>query len=867
MNSKKIKLSMAICLSLSTLTFMPHTVLAEQTTTEFSKTDTMDGKAMPFSPLKKAGVLDNTSRTYTFTKDSTFNKKFKGIDSKEANVTIHAPGVELTFDKVNNNMPIRAIKGSETTMGWREWKADKTETPIGNIDITAKKVTVTVDESSKPRDTFALAISSHRKDNTPAKVNIKGDVDFNVTNGYWKEPDKKASETVTGGIGAVNAGEVTIDGNAKIHVAIPNQGVRGTYYFVGHYFVNGIYAGLNYVGKNKGPTVHITGDVDIDGDGTGIQANSRSAITIDGGGRIATKGTMDFEHYAIVSEESTVSMNSKVDDTGNLIASNGHKVEILGNVGMFNREPVNGADNDTLTYGNTPTKVNLSLSTPDSLLKGRVINHYAEIERTHPAADKAKIRKATGMNFILENKATWNNINYGRPFKGFQGVGDFTGSKIKNLIGGATADTAGTILQNDPHPILVDSLSGAMKVMYAHRNQGTSDDDYTGGAFIVKEAKENSQVTLLTDSTDVNMKDRTSVEKVLTALSKKLKYEDATKHPQQLAGKVGIAEGLTSSSATLVEGTLTYTDDKIGSYVQGSLEKPVTMGIYETKVMKDERLARTAINRIWVNNFKNFHAPIRDKEFDVRMTHGELSVQDDVSTKYNEVEIAYGNRIQPRLDLVTSISYLNGSGKTVNKDTIYTGKVEGTYHLNDRNSIALAMGLGHMQHGFTSVNDFGVSTRGRYTTTALGTAIKYAHDTVYGGWHINSSILASVANIPGRTYKALKNDQPVTVTQKDFTSCILGAMLSASKEFNRVNVYGSIGVFREYNGTVGTSYMANDGGQKTTHHRGTYNWGHVDLGLAYQVSNAATMYIDYGQSFGHSNHASWNINSGIKFMI
>lgn len=860
---------MAICLSLSTLTFMPHTVLAEQTVTEFNKFETINGGQHNFrEELKKSGVWDSASKTYTFTKDSTFGQKFRGIESKDATVNIKADGVELKFNNVKNNMPIRAIKGDETGIGWREWKADKTEKPKGNIDITAKKVTVTVDETAKTSntDTFALAASSHRKNDTVVNVKIKGDVDFNVANNYYQDMAKK-SENMTAGIAAVNSANVTIDGNAKIRVSVLGQGVRkertGPYYFVGHYFVNGIYAGINYVKDNNGPTVHITGDVDIDGDGTGIQANSRSAITIDGGGRIATKNTIDFEHYSIVSEESTVSMNSKVDDTGNLIGSNGHKVEILGNVGMFNRE----APKDTLTYGNKPTVINLSLSTPDSLLKGRVINHYAEIERTHPDADKAKIRKATGMNFILENKATWNNINYGRPFKGFQGIGDFTGSKIKNLIGGATPDTAGTILQNDAHPILVDSLSGAMNVMYAHRNQGTSDDDYTGGAFIVKEAKENSQVTLLTDSTDVNMKDRASVEKVLTALSKKLKYEDATKHPQRLAGKVGIAEGLTSSSATLVEGTLTYTEDKVGSYVQGSLEKPVAMGTYETKVMKDERLARTAINRIWVNNFKNFHAPIRDKEFDVRMTHGELSVQDDVTTKYNEVEIAYGNRIQPRLDLVTSVTYLNGSGNTVNKDTIYTGKVEGTYHLNDRNSIALAMGLGHIEHGFTSVNDFGVSTMGRYTTTALGTAIKYAHNTVYGGWHINSSVLASVANIPGRTYKALKNNEPVTVTQKDFTSCILGGMLSASKEFNRVNVYGSIGVFREYNGTVGTSYMANDGGQKTTHHRGTYNWGHVDLGLAYQVSNAATMYIDYGQSFGHSNHASWNINSGIKFMI
>ena len=865
MSSRRLKLSIAVCLSISALASMTSGVMAEQTITEFAKTEIMNGNPPTFrDDLKKGGIWDSATKTYNFSKNSVFSNKFKGIESKDADVTIKADGAELTFNHVKSNMSIRAIKGSESSRGWREWKADKVAQPKGNINITVKKLTVNVDETAKSSnvDTAALAASSHRKDDTTVKVNIKGDVDFNVKNNYWTD-STKARETVTGGIVAVNDADVTINGNAKIHVEVPNQGVRGTYYFVGHYFVNGIYAGLNYIGEKQGPKVHITGDVDIDGDGTGVQANSRSNITIDGGGRIATKDTIDFEHYAIVAEESTVNMNSKVDEHGNLTQSNGHKVEILGNIGLFNRE----ADRDTLTYGNTPTKVNLALSTPDSSMKGVVINHYAEVDRTNPNPDKAEIRKNTGMNLLLENKATWNNVNYGRPFEGYNGVGNFTGSKIKTLIGGATADTAGTILQNDTKPITVDTLSGAMNVMYSHANQGTEDSDYTGGNFIVKQAKENSSVTLLTDANNINMKDTASVEKALMALGKKLKYEESASNMKHLTGKVGIAEGLTSSSATLVQGALTYTDDHLGFYVPGSAFNSVQTGNYETKVMKDERLGRTAINVLWADRFRNSHQFVGDNEFNVRMSHGKRTLDDGYHTNYNEVELSYGKQVTPKADVMGSVSYLSGNNDSESKDKVYTGKVQGNYQLTRHDSIGLALGVGRIEHTMKSVDSLDKLTSGTYTTNAVGTAVKYTHESTVNDWTVYSSVLASASKIPGNTYSAVKDKQVLSVHQNDYTSLVLGGMVSATKAFHHGRIYGSLGLFHEFNGDINTSYTADDGGNKTTQYNGKMTWAQINLGASYQVANGTNVYIDYDKSFGSGDRASWNINGGLKFMI
>ena len=139
MSSRRLKLSIAVCLSISALASITSGVMAEQTITEFAKTEIMNGNPPTFrDDLKKGGIWDSATKTYNFSKNSVFSNKFKGIESKDADVMIKADGAELTFNHVKSNMPIRAIKGSESSRGWREWKADKVAQPKGNINITVK---------------------------------------------------------------------------------------------------------------------------------------------------------------------------------------------------------------------------------------------------------------------------------------------------------------------------------------------------------------------------------------------------------------------------------------------------------------------------------------------------------------------------------------------------------------------------------------------------------------------------------------------------------------------------------------------------------------------------------------------------------
>lgn len=80
-----------------------------------------------------------------------------------------------------------------------------------------------------------------------------------------------------------------INGNVNMEVKVPGQEALKDASFLNHYFVNGIFSGLNYDKDQPGSSITISGDANISTDGTGVHAGARSTITIGGGGTIRTK--------------------------------------------------------------------------------------------------------------------------------------------------------------------------------------------------------------------------------------------------------------------------------------------------------------------------------------------------------------------------------------------------------------------------------------------------------------------------------------------------------------------------------------------------------------------------------------------------
>ena len=148
--------------------------------------------------------------------------------------------------------------------------------------------------------------------------------------------------------------------------------------------------------RDHGDTnIHVKGNVDIDAIGSGLQANQRGHIIVDGGGRIITHPLETSDTYSVVAEEGDVYVNTGSD--GKHPGSKG--LVAVGNVGLIDKDY--GRDPN---HNEEPTNVALAFTTPNSRLTGAVLNEYAESNKNP---------HNSGADIYLQNGATWNNEGFG----------------------------------------------------------------------------------------------------------------------------------------------------------------------------------------------------------------------------------------------------------------------------------------------------------------------------------------------------------------------------------------------------------------------------------------------------------------------
>lgn len=338
---------------------------------------------------------------------------------------------------------------------------------------------------------------------------------------------------------------LTVNGDLSINVDGDNSGW-------GYYGASGLYvAGQLNTANSIGGQAIVNGDVDISGKGNGIFANIGNAlVTINGGGTIDVDSSVN-NYAAIRAENSTVNMNVKLDDNGKAIEGAGNDVTINGNIAVST-----GAVNPIDIKG-TLSRINLALDTKYSTLNGVVINGFPVDGKTTGGVT------FTGENNLwLQNGAVWTNEK--------NGVVDskFSGSYVNNFVGGSTAESAGNIFQKDSNNITFANYSGNTNIYYTHNNSGTEAKDYEAGDTIIKGAAKGSSINLITDNSNITMNKDKETNAVLDALAGKLYYNAYADGERNLSGTVTIADGLTTSSATLKSGDITFTNEKgQGSYV------------------------------------------------------------------------------------------------------------------------------------------------------------------------------------------------------------------------------------------------------------------------------------------------------------
>lgn len=285
--------------------------------------------------------------------------------------------------------------------------------------------------------------------------------------------------------------------------------------------------------------------MDLKVNANGVFANGGHSDIYFRGGNIEINKDNTKGYYALLAECATTTMNMERDENKVPVRAGSAKVTIKGNVGA-SAGAINVAEPEPYT------RVNLGLATPDSSWTGVAYNAFKD------EGNDAGGKKFFGeINLWLQNGASWTNEAWGEPPDAYFGE-DFSESHLKRLVGGESADKAGHIFQKPGEDedseginIRVDDYKGFTNVYYGHKDEKPT--DILGGTFTVTKAQPGSGITLITDSKGLNVDSSKATDKnlasaTLNALANKLFYTAYKNGETNLAGKVEIAEGLTSSS-------------------------------------------------------------------------------------------------------------------------------------------------------------------------------------------------------------------------------------------------------------------------------------------------------------------------------
>ena len=451
------------------------------------------------------GVVKDGS--YKFTENSAINvsgEGAKGMDFAK-DTAVDASGKTLTVNV------IEASKGN----------AGISQDVDVNSTIKADKLVIKLDSEKSGKGAQAI-----RQDKGNLTIDANVDIDVkgdNSTMGVYS-----------------HAGSTTINGDVKVAL----DGNRGGW---GEYGAAGLYAHAGYGGA-VGGTINVNGNVDISGVGNGLFANIGGAtINVNGGKINIVDDNAKNGYSAIYAANGKINVNTVKNADGKVTGAGNNKVDITGNI-VTSVGAVNYVDCCT------ETEVNVGLTTKDSKLTGVVYNQFPEGGKT--VSQKGDSKTFTGAaNLWLQNGATWTNEQQG-VLPSVWGGEQFKGSRVNKLAGGATAEAAGNIYQNDSNSLTIDNYSGVTNIIYAHGGDGTS---YAAGDTVIKHAEAGSVVNMITSNQGV-----TDISAALNALAGKLtylNYATANGSERNLTGYVKLAGGLTSDSVTMVTGDILFSEE------------------------------------------------------------------------------------------------------------------------------------------------------------------------------------------------------------------------------------------------------------------------------------------------------------------
>ena len=611
-------------------------------------------------------------------------------------------------------------------------------------------------------------------------------------------------------------------------------------------------AGISAAGKD----VNIKGNTEISGE-IAIDATAGN-ITLSGGTTITGTDAAINAGVDITGVQSSVTIKGENNGLSSAVTIKGHINADGGNITIDSSKATGTIEGDIAASNGG--NVEISLNGNNSKLTG---GFTLDID--------------SSIKVNLKNGAIWNLKD---AFAGAALLTDRAGANAGDLTvnGGKTESEAGKINMDLATDWTINNYSGWTNIFYSHNGDGFNVSDYTSGNTIINSAAAGSGVILSTDNSGhIDMNSKSDVEKVLSALAQKLTYTDYAANGDNLTGKVQIADGLTSSSASKeITGSMKWNETTgKGEYVLNSCNQ-ILEGDYETFVMKGVRSAATTSMHTWRDNMQDTYtgADLADEDGMFAKALGGKTSSDvsglKDSNSYYGVQVGYDKALANGWHTGIAFDYRDGDsnyllgGKGDNQ--MYSFGVYGVKNFDNNAFFRVAAKVGRVENEYDVYNEIrSLKLHGDYKSNAYGLTMEVGKTFGTEETYFTPKAQLTWSQVGAKDYTASTGKAEMQIEQDSYSSFVGRMGFEAGIKSAKGRVYAGLFAAHEFNGDISANYFANDGNGKHTSFNGEDTWMEMKLGGTYDFSKSAHLYADIAKDFGGDFERKWKLNAGLRF--
>ena len=611
-------------------------------------------------------------------------------------------------------------------------------------------------------------------------------------------------------------------------------------------------AGISAAGKD----VNIKGNTEISGE-IAIDATAGN-ITLSGGTTITGTDAAINAGVDITGVQSSVTIKGENNGLSSAVTIKGHINADGGNITIDSSKATGTIEGDIAASNGG--NVEISLNGNNSKLTG---GFTLDID--------------SSIKVNLKNGAIWNLKD---AFAGAALLTDRAGANAGDLTvnGGKTESEAGKINMDLATDWTINNYSGWTNIFYSHNGDGFNVSDYTSGNTIINSAAAGSGVILSTDNSGhIDMNSKSDVEKVLSALAQKLTYTDYAANGDNLTGKVQIADGLTSSSASKeITGSMKWNETTgKGEYVLNSCNQ-ILEGDYETFVMKGVRSAATTSMHTWRDNMQDTYtgADMADEDGMFAKALGGKTSSDvsglKDSNSYYGVQVGYDKALANGWHTGIAFDYRDGDsnyllgGKGDNQ--MYSFGVYGVKNFDNNAFFRVAAKVGRVENEYDVYNEIrSLKLHGDYKSNAYGLTMEVGKTFGTEETYFTPKAQLTWSQVGAKDYTASTGKAEMQIEQDSYSSFVGRMGFEAGIKSAKGRVYAGLFAAHEFNGDISANYFANDGNGKHTSFNGEDTWMEMKLGGTYDFSKSAHLYADIAKDFGGDFERKWKLNAGLRF--